>query len=235
VVRRSLEAAVVVAVLTVAHPARAQFAASALYEIGGARTGVGEDDGKTLPAYALGLGASYSLFPKKALGLAVGGDALVRGFGIEVADRVERSAGVFAQSDLVLDEWIAVRTSRILAGVYFEQRRLDRGTALGVIGSPASAIGGLLEARLAAGGRTRARFSYARYRAGRLRLAGSDVEPKVDSGWSLRASLRHRLTTRWGLQAEYTGTRLELEDVAPTFAFLAHRQSTFSLGAFVSL
>lgn len=233
--RRSLEAAFIVGVVMVARPAQAQFSASALYEIGGARTDVGEDDGKTLPGYGIGLGGSYSPSPQKSLGLAVGGDVLVRAFGIEVADRIKSGAGVFAQSDLVLDEWIALRTRPVLIGAYFEQRRIDRGTALGVIGSPATAIGVLVEPRFSSSGRTRARVTYARFRGGRLRLAGSDVLPKVDSGWSLRASLRHRLTSRWGLQAEYTGTRLELEDVAPTFAFLSHRQSTFSVGAFVSL
>jgi hypothetical protein len=135
----------------------------------------------------------------------------------------------------VLDEWIALRISRIFAGVLFEQRRIDRGTTLGVIGFPASAVGVLLEPVFSASGRTRARFSYARFRGGRLRLAGSDVEPGVDSGWSLRASLRHQFSGRWGLQAEYTGTRLEIEDIAPTFGFFDHEQSTLSLGAFVSL
>ena len=231
--RRSVNAALAVAVLTLAHPARAQFSAAALYEIGGARTDVGEEDGKARLAYGVGLGGSYSFLPNRSLGLAVGGDVLVRAFGIEVPGRVQRGAGVFAQSDLVLDEWVALRAGRILAGVYLEQRRVDRGTALGVLGSPVSGVGVLLEPRL--GERTRARLSYARFRGGRLQLAGSEAEPRVDGGWSLRASLRHRLTGRWGLQAEYTGTRLELQDAAPTFAFFDHRQSTFSLGAFVSL
>ncbi len=233
--RRSLDAVLIVALWTVAHPVQAQFSATALYELGAARTDVGADDGNAAPAYGLGLSGAYSLFPKKTLGLAVGGDALVRGFGIEVPDRIQSGAGVFAQSDLVLDEWIALRISRILAGVLFEQRRIDRGTTLGAIGFPASAVGFVLEPVLAANGRTRARFSYARFRGGRLRLAGSDVEPSVDSGWSFRASLRHQFSGRWGLQAEYTGTRLEIEDIAPTFGFFDHQQSTLSLGAFVSL
>jgi len=233
--RRSLEAALIVAVLTVAHPVQAQFSATALYEVGAARTDVGEDDGNATPAYGLGLSGSYSPSPEKALGFAVGGDVLVRGFGIEVPGRIESGAGVFAQSDLVLDEWIALRIHRVRVGVLLEQRRIDRGTSLGVIGFPASAFGLVLEPVLAANGRTRARFSYARFRGGRLRLAGSDVEPSVDSGWSLRASLRHQFSGRWGLQAEYTGTRLEIEDVAPTFGFFDHQQSTLSLGAFVSL
>ena len=233
--RRSLEAAMTVVVLTVPHPALAQFSAAARYELGVATTDAGEDDGNSVPAYGLGLSGSYSAFPKRLLGFAVGGDVLVRGFGIEIPGRVQSSAGVFDQSDLVLDEWIALRVSRVLAGVYFEQRRLDRGPALGVIGFPASAVGVLLEPRFNASGRTRARFSYAWYRQGRFRLAGSEAEPRVDSGWSLRVSLDHRLTSRWGLQAEYTGVRLDLEDVAPTFGFFNHRQSTLSLGAFVSL
>jgi hypothetical protein len=233
--KRSLEAVLIVAVLTVARPVQAQFSATALYEVGAARTDVGEDDGNTAPAYGLGLSGSYSLSPEKALGLAFGGDVLVRGFGIEVPGRIDTGAGVFTQSDLVLDEWIALRAGPILAGVLFEQRRIDRGTSLGIIGFPASAIGGVLEPVFSASGRTRARFSYARFRGGRIRLVGSDVEPSVDSGWSLRASLRHQFSGRWGLQAEYTGTRLEIEDVAPTFGFFDHQQSTLSLGAFVSL
>jgi hypothetical protein len=233
--RRSLEAALTVAVLTVPHPALAQFSAAARYELGAATTDAGEDEGNAAAAYGIGLGGSYSALPKRLLGFAVGADVLVRGFGIEIPGRLQRSAGVFDQSDLVLDEWIALRVSRVLAGIYFEQRRLDRGPALGVIGFPATAVGVLLEPRFDAGGRTRARFSYAWYRGGSFRLAGSEAEPRVDSGWSLRASFSHRLTSRWGLQAEYTGVRLDLEDVAPTFAFFNHRQSALSLGAFVSL
>ena len=233
--RRSLEAVSMVALLTVAHPAQAQFSATALYEIGAARTDVGLDDGNASPAYGVGLSGAYSLSPEKTLGLAVGGDVLVRGFGIEVPGRVQSGAGVFAQSDLVLDEWIALRIRRVLAGVLLEQRRIVRGTSLGVIGFPASAFGFVLEPVLAASGRTRARFSYARFSGGRLRLEGSGLEPSVDSGWSLRASLRHQFNGRWGLQAEYTGTRLEVEDIAPTFGFFDHQQSTLSLGAFVSL
>jgi hypothetical protein len=233
--RRGLEAVLVVALLTVARPAQAQFSATALYELGAAWTDVGADEGSSAAAYGLGLSGSYSTFHEKALGLAVGGDVLVRGFGIDVPGRLQSGAGVFAQSDLVLDEWIALRIRRILAGVLFEQRRLDRGASLGVIGFPASAVGFLLEPVFTAGGRTRARFTYARYRGGRLRLAGSDVEPSLESGWSLRASLRHRFSGRWGLQAEYTDTRLEIQEIAPTFGFFHHRQSTLSLGTFVSL
>jgi hypothetical protein len=233
--RRSLEAVSMLALWTVARPVQAQFSATALYEIGAARTDVGADDGNAAPAYGLGLSGFHSMFPKKALGLAVGGDVLVRGFGIEVPGRIQSAAGVFAQSDLVLDEWIALRARPILAGVLFEQRRLDRSTTLGVIGFPASAVGVLVEPVFVTSGRTRARFSYARFRGGRIRLAGSDVEPSLDSGWSLRASLRHQFSGRWGLQAEYTRTRLEIQDISPTFGFFDHRQSTLSLGAFVSL
>jgi hypothetical protein len=233
--RRGREAVLVVALMTVAPPVQAQFSATALYELGAARTDVASDEGDAAPAYGLGLSGAYSLFPKKTLGLALGGNVLVRGFGIEVPDRIQSGAGVFSQSDLVLDEWIALRVGPILAGALFEQRRIDRGTGLGVIGFPASAIGVLLEPVFAASGRTRARLSYVQYRGGRLRLAGSDVEPSLDSGRSIRASLRHQFSGRWGLQAEYTDTRLEFEDIAPTFGFFDHQQSTLSLGAFVSL
>lgn len=233
--RRCVEAVSLVTLLSVAHPVQAQFSATALYEVGAARTDVGADEGEAAPAYGLGLSLSYSPSPKKAIGLAVGGDVRLRGFGIDVPGRIESGAGVFAQSDLVLDEWVALRIRRILAGVLFEQRRIDRGTTLGVIGFPASAIGVLLEPVFTASGRTRARFSYARFRAGRLRLAGSDVEPSVDSGWSIRGSLRHQFGGRWGLQAEYTGTRLDIEEISPTLGFFDHEQSTLSLGAFVSL
>ena len=233
--KRGLEAVLAGALLTAAHPVQAQFSATALYELGAARTDVGADEGKAALAYGLGLSISHSLFPKGALGLAVGGDVLVRGFGIEVPGRIQSGPGVFAQSDLALDEWMALRAGPILAGVLFEQRRIDRGTTPGAVGFPASAIGFLLEPVFSASGRTRARFSYARFRGGRLRLAGSEVEPSLDSGSSLRASLRHQFSGRWGLQAEYTDTRLEFEDIAPTFGFFDHRQSTLSLGAFVSL
>ena len=154
--------------------------------------------------------------------------------GIDVPGRVQSGAGVFDQTDLVIDEWLALRFSRILAGVYFEQRRIDRGTSLGVIGSPASGIGVLLEPWFTASGRTRARVSYARYSGGSLRLAGSDSGPPLETGWSLRAWLRHQFTSRWGLQAEYSDVKLELEEVAPTLGFFDHRQSTLSLGAVVS-
>jgi hypothetical protein len=224
-----------VAVVTAPHPALAQFSAAARYELGAATTDAGEDEGHAAAAYGIGLSGSYSVSPERPLGFAVGGDVLVRGFGIEIPGRVQRGAGVFDQSDLVLDEWIALRAGRILAGIYFEQRRLDRGPALGVIGFPASAVGVLLEPRFDASGRTRARLSYAWYHGGSFRLEGSEAEPGVDSGWSLRVSFDHRLTSRWGLRAEYTGVRLDLEDVAPTFGFFNHRQDTLSLGAFVSL
>jgi hypothetical protein len=232
--KRWFAAAATLALGTAAQPARAQFSAAALYELGAARADVGEDEGHPRFAYGLGLCGSYSLYPERTLGFAAGADVLVRGFGIDIPGRVQSGAGVFDQTDLVIDEWLALRISRILAGIYFEQRRIDRGTSLGVIGSPASAIGVLLEPWFTASGRTRARVSYARYSGGSLRLAGSDSEPALESGWSLRAWLRHQLTSRWGVQAEYSDVKLELEEVAPTLGFFDHRQSTLSVGAVVS-
>lgn len=232
--RRLLEAALILALVGAAQPAWAQFAGAALYEIGTTTTDVGADEGHASFAYGLGLRGSYSFLGERPGRLAIGGDALVRGFGVDIPERAQESAGVFDQSDLVIDEWVAVRVGPLLAGVYLEQRRIERSTSLGTIGFPAAGVGFLVEPRLTASGRTRARFSYARFQGGRLRLAGTATEPELSSGRSLRVSLRQQLTERWGVHAEYADVRLEFEGVPPTLAFFDHRQSALSLGAFLS-
>ena len=214
--------------------AEGQFSGAAVYELGSATTDVGKDQGNASLAYGFGVGGTYSFFSADRFGLVVGADLLVRGFGVDLPDRVERGAGVFDQSDFILDELVALRVRRILAGLYLEQRRIDRGTALGALGFPASAIGFVLDAKLGSSDRTSVRFSYARFQTGRLRLQGSPVEPEIDSGRSVRVSVRHRFSSRWGLQGEYGDIEIKLEEVAPTFTFFDHRQRTVSLGALLS-
>jgi hypothetical protein len=217
-----------------AQPAEAQFSGHAIYEIGSASTDVGEAQGTTSLAYGFGAGGSYSFSATKGIGLVVGADLLVRAFGVSLPGAVEQGAGVFDQSDLVVDEIVAVRLRRILAGLYLEQRRINRGTALGTIGFPASAIGFLADIPIGSGDRTGVRFSYAQFRSGRLQLQGSTVEPEIDSGRSIRVSGRHYFSERWGIRAEYTDIELLLEDIAPTFTFFDHRQKTVSIGALLS-
>jgi hypothetical protein len=217
-----------------AQPAEAQFSGHAIYEIGSATTDVGEAQGTTGLAYGVGAGASYSFSATEGIGLVVGADLLVRAFGVSLPGAVERGAGVFDQSDLVVDEIVAVRLKRILAGLYLEQRRIDRGTALGTIGFPASGIGFLVDVPLGSTDRTGMRFSYASFGSGRLRLQGSTVEPEIDSGRSIRVSARHYFSSRWGVRGEYTDTELLLEDVAPTFTFFDHRQKMVTVGALLS-
>jgi len=218
----------------ISRPAEGQFSGAAVYELGRATTDVGEDQGNASLAYGFGVGGTYSLFPADRLGLVVGADLSVRGFGVDLPDRVEQGAGVFDQSDLILDQLVALRIRRILAGLYLEQRRIDRGTALGTLGFPASAIGFVFDAKLGSNDRTSVRFSYARFQTGRLRLQGSPVEPEIDSGRSVRVSVRHRFSARWGFQGEYGDIEINLEEVAPTFTFFDHRQRTVSFGALLS-
>ena len=218
----------------VAEPAHAQFSGHAIYEIGSATTDAGETQGSNGLAYGLGAGGSYSFLAGKEIGLVVGVDVLVRAFGVRLPGTVERGAGVFDQSDLVLDEIVAVRLRRILAGLYLEQRRLNRGTTLGTIGFPASAIGFLVDIPIGSGDRTGVRFSYAQFHTGRLRLQGIADEPEIDSGRSIRVSARHYFSSRWGVRGEYTDTELLLEDVAPTFTFFDHRQKMVTIGALLS-
>src|SRR3972149_7260655 len=102
----------------ISRPAEGQFSGAAVYELGRATTDVGEDQGNASLAYGFGVGGTYSLFPADRLGLVVGADLSVRGFGVDLPDRVEQGAGVFDQSDLILDQLVALRIRRILAGLY---------------------------------------------------------------------------------------------------------------------
>jgi hypothetical protein len=217
-----------------AQPAYAQFSGQAAYEIGSATTDAGDAGGTAGLAYGVGAGATYSVVGGNGIGLVVGADVLLRAFSVSLPGTVERSAGAFDQSDLVIDEIVAVRWRRILAGLYLEQRRINRGTVLGTIGLPASAIGAVAEIPIGSADRTAVRVSFAQFQRGHLRLEGSAVEPAIDSGRSIRVSARHYLSSRWGLRGEYTDTEVLLEDVAPTFTFFDHRQRMATVGALLS-
>ena len=221
-------------VWTIPRPAEAQFSGAAFYEVGGAATDVGEEPGNAGLAYGFGAGSSYSFLSDKRVGVVVGVDLLIRAFGLSLPGISERDAGVFDQTDLIANEIVALRTRRLLAGLYLEQRRIDRGGALGTVGFPASAVGFVVAFPLTSGDRTAIQFSYARFQSGRLRLGGSAVEPEIDSGRSVRLSARHYFSSRWGLRGEYSDIELTLEDIGPTFTFFDHRQRTVSLGALLS-
>ena len=204
-----------------------QFDAFALYEVGAATADLGSEGGKSKLVYGFGAGASHGFLRKNDLGIVVGADLVVRAFGLEIPDRLDLDAAVFDQSDLWIDEFVALRFRRVIAGVYFEQRRIDRGRA-GTIGFPASGIG--LLAEVSAGRRTRARFSYASFPSGRLRVDGAATEPEVTSGRSVRVSLTYRFANRWSARGEYAYTDIEFEPVRPTLSFFDHRQKSVTAG-----
>ena len=154
-----------------------QFKGFALYEVGAATTDLGSEEGTSKLMYGFGAGASYGFLPKKDIGIVVGADLVVRGFGLEIPDRVDLNAGVFDQNDLWFDEFVALRFRRVIAGVYFEQRRIARSRG-GTIGFPASGVG--LLAEIAGGRRTTARFSYASFPSGHLRVAGGTHRARSD-------------------------------------------------------
>jgi len=216
------------------HTAWAQFAGHVIYEVGGAMTDVGPYEGGGTMAYGFGAGVTQSFFSTNRIGLVVGADVLVRAFGVSLPGRVENGVGVFDQSDLVLDEIVAVRLRRVLAGLYLEQRRIDRGTSLGTINFPTSAIGFLVDLPIGDDSRSGVRVSYARYRSGSFRLQGSAVEPEINSGRSIRVSGRYFFSTRWGVQVEYADVEIVLDDLPPTFTFFDHRQKTLGLGVLLS-
>lgn len=232
--RKYTSALLLSAAWMLAQPAEAQFSGHALYEIGSATTDVGEDQGSASLAYGFGVGGVFSFLPENTVGLAVGADLSVRAFGLNLSGRAERGAGVFDQSDLLVDELIAVRVKGILAGLYLEQRRIHRGTALGTIGFPASGVGFLVDVPLGSAERNGVRFSYAQFRSGRLQLQGSSAEPQIDSGRSFRVSGRYYFSDRWGFRVEYSDIELILEDIAPTLTFFDHRQNAVTLGALLS-
>ncbi len=212
-------------VLLAPTPALAQLAGFALYEVGAATTDLGSEEGTSKLVYGFGAGASYGFMPEKDLGIVVGADLVVRGFGMEIPDRLE--VGVFDQTDVWIDEFVALRFRRVLAGVYFEQRRIGRDRA-GTIGVPASGVGLLVE--LSAGQRTTARVSYASFQSGHLRVDGVDAEPELTSGRSVRVSLTYRFTNRWSARGEYAYTSMEFESLPLTLSFFDHRQRSVMAG-----
>ena len=96
-------------------PALGQFAGFALYEVGAATTDLGSEEGTSKLVYGFGAGASYEFMPERDLGIVVGADLVVRGFGMEIPDRLELNVGVFNQTDLWIDEFVALRFQRVLA------------------------------------------------------------------------------------------------------------------------
>ena len=214
-------------VLLASTPALAQFAGFALYEVGAATTDLGSEEGTSKLVYGFGAGASYGFMPERDLGIVVGADLVVRGFGMEIPDRLELNVGVFNQTDLWIDEFVALRFRRVLAGVYFEQRRIGRDRA-GTIGVPASGVGLLVE--LQGGQRTTARISYASFPSGQLRVDGVDAEPELTSGRSVRVSLTYRFTNRWSARGEYAYTNMEFESLPITLSFFDHRQRSVTAG-----
>ena len=214
-------------VLLAPTPALAQLAGFALYEVGSATTDLGSEEGTSKLVYGFGAGASYGFMPERDLGIVVGADLVVRGFGMEIPDRLELNVGVFNQTDLWIDEFVALRFRRVLAGVYFEQRRIGRDRA-GTIGVPASGVGLLVE--LSAGQRTTARVSYASFQSGHLRVDGVDAEPELTSGRSVRVSLTYRFTNRWSARGEYAYTSMEFESLPLTLSFFDHRQRSVMAG-----
>ncbi len=210
-----------------AAPASAQLAGYALYDVGAATTELGSDKGRSKLVYGMGAGASYGVLSMGDLRFVVGADLLVRGFGLEVPARVDLDTGVFDQSDVWLDQYVAFRFRSVMAGVYFEQRSIDRGRA-GTIGLPASGVG--LLAEISWGERVTARISYAGFPRGRLRVDGAPLEPDVTSGRSVRVSLTYRLTDQWSARGAYASTTMEIEPVPPTFSFFDHRQSLVTSG-----
>ncbi len=220
---------VLASLVLVAPPASAQFEGSASYEMGVADTDIGDEDGKASVAYSFGVGASYRMGSDEGVGFVFGVDLLVRAFGIDIPGLVDQPVAVFDQSDLFLDQFAALSFSRVMAGVYFEQRRIDRGFPLGTIGFPAAGVGFLVNADVNESGRTKVQFTYANFLSGTFELVG--IERELDSGRSFRISLRHDFASRWGVRGEYADTRLNLEPVDPTLSFFDHRQRSFSAGA----
>ncbi len=202
----------------------AQLEGAAVYEIGAAITDVGEDSGEPALTYGLGLGGSYRLFQDRSVGLVLCADLLVRGFGLDVPGRIEEGAGVFDQSDLRLDQFVAAGFQRLVVGAYFEQRRIDRGTPLGKIGFPATGIGLLVRARLDRQERIRMQFTWASFTSGELELQGVESRAPLDTGRSFRISVSAELASRWTVQEEYADARFDFESVSPTLGLFDHRQ-----------
>ncbi len=205
--------------------ASAQFTSHGIYEVGVASTDLGPDSGRPTLVYGVGAGATYELRSNSAFPIVIGGDLVIRGFGLEIPDGVSLDVGVFDQTDVWLDEFVAVRLGRVVAGVYVEHRSVDRSRA-GTVGVPTTGVGAIVET----GGRTRLRLTYASVVNGRLRLDGVANEPDVASGQSARLTLTHALTDRWSGRADVSYTNVEFESTLPTLSFFDHRQTSFTLG-----
>jgi len=221
---------VVAAIVLAATTSWAQLAGGAVFEVGNATTDVGDDEGNGAPMYGLGGGAYYTFLSNRAIGFVLGADLLVRGFTIDLPGRVESGAGVFDQSDLYLEQYVAAKYRTFTGGLYFEQRRIDRSTPLGKVGFPVTGIGFIVRAAIDKRGRAEARFSYASFSTGELQLRGLDVRPKLDTGRSIRIAGHYQFTSRWRVRVEYADTTVEFEPIAPTFDFYDHRQSLVSVG-----
>lgn len=221
---------VLAATLLAATSSWAQLSGGAVFEVGNATTDVGDDEGDGASMYGMGAGASYTFLSNRAIGVVVGGDLLVRGFGIDLPGRVESGPGVFDQSDLYLDQYIAAKYRRFTGGVYFEQRRIDRSTPLGKVGFPVTGIGFIVRAAIDKGDRAEARFSYASFSTGELQLQGLDVSPRLDTGRSIRIAGHYQFASRWRVRVEYADTAVDFEPIEPTFDFYDHRQSLLSVG-----
>ncbi|GMR24724.1 MAG: hypothetical protein BMS9Abin37_3317 [Acidobacteriota bacterium] len=231
--KRRIGQAAVFMLLLSAPQANAQLVGRAVYELGVATTDVGDDEGAGQAMYGFGLSLAYTFVPGGGgLGFVFGADLLVRGFGIDVPGRFEGSAGVFDQSDLLVDEFVGLQIRDVIAGLYFEQRRINRGTLLGKIGFPASGIGVLV--RLAfEPARSYLQITYAGFSSGELQLQGADMRPEVDSGRSIRISGQYAVRSHWAIRGEYADTRMGFAPNFPLFDFYDHRQRTVSAGVSV--
>ena len=216
-------------------PAQAQARFESLYELGISTTDLGPDEGQSMFGYGFGLSASYGFRRESSIGLVAGGDLLVRGFGLDVPGRLVEEVGVFQQAELLLDQFVGARIQWLTAGLYLEQRRIDRGTEAGSIGFPASGVGFMGRASAGRDGRFELGLSYARATGGRLRLQGVQEEPDVESGRSLRISGRYRFSRTFGVRGEYSDTKFSFEPGAILGSFFDHRQRGLYLGLVLSL
>lgn len=204
-----------------------QFHGFALYDVGVGAAGLGGESGGSALVYGVGAGGSYGFLSQRELGLVVGADVVIRGFGLKTSDRFDLDAAVFDQTDVWIDEFVAIRIRRLTAGLYLEQRSIDRGRA-GAIGSPASGVG--LLAEVSHGSRLTARLSYARFPGGHLKVDGVATEPGVRTGRSFRATVLYRLSDRWSTRGEYADTDIEFESLLPTFSFFDHQHRSMTVG-----
>lgn len=201
-----------------------------MFEVGTSFTDVGDERGERGLAYGMGLEASYAFLSEGGAGVVIGGDLHVRGFEVNLPERVESGVGVFDQSDLYLDQYIGAQFRGIVLGAYFEQRRIDRGTPLGKIGFPVTGIGAIVRVDFDGRGRAVVRVSYARFGSGELRLQGLDSTSPLDTGQSVRIAGRFKLATRWGVSIEYSDTEIAFESRPPTLGFFDHHQRLVSAG-----